>query len=160
MSRCRRWRSSTVALSGWQWSLAPSGRTPITALRRSARSLRTSAASRWTATCARTSLNPLAWPPATCCAPIESKCGLRRGYTLGPKGAQALTDRQGVTAAAGSIYSTPRDMARYLTALLGGGSGEGRVILKPETPYHDVPAALPARSTDTRDGSGVLARRP
>jgi CubicO group peptidase (beta-lactamase class C family) len=58
---------------------------------------------------------------------------LAKGYTLGSKGAKALTDRQGVTAAAGSIYSTPRDMARYLTALLGGGSGGGRAILKPET---------------------------
>jgi CubicO group peptidase (beta-lactamase class C family) len=61
------------------------------------------------------------------------KARLARGYTLGSKGAKALTDRQGVTAAAGSIYSTPRDMARYLTALLGGGSGEGRAILKPQT---------------------------
>ena len=61
------------------------------------------------------------------------KARLATGYTLGSKGAKALTDRQGVTAAAGSIYSTPRDMARYLTALLGGGSGEGRAILKPET---------------------------
>ncbi|HLM20969.1 MAG TPA: serine hydrolase domain-containing protein, partial [Propionibacteriaceae bacterium] len=61
------------------------------------------------------------------------KARLATGYTLGSKGAKALTDRQGVTAAAGSIYSTPRDMARYLTALLGGGSGEGRAILKPQT---------------------------
>jgi CubicO group peptidase (beta-lactamase class C family) len=60
------------------------------------------------------------------------KARLAKGYTLGSKGAKALTDRQGVTAAAGSIYSTPRDMARYLAALLGG-SGEGRAILKPET---------------------------
>ena len=61
------------------------------------------------------------------------KARLAKGYTLGAKGAKATTDRQGVTAAAGSIYSTPRDMARYLTALLGGGSGEGRSILTPET---------------------------
>ena len=88
------------------------------------------------------------------------KARLAKGYTLGSKGAKALTDRQGVTAAAGSIYSTPRDMARYLTALLGGGSGEGRAILKPETLAMMFAAALPARSTDTRDGSGVLAGRP
>jgi CubicO group peptidase (beta-lactamase class C family) len=61
------------------------------------------------------------------------KARLAKGYTLGSKGAKALTDRQGVTAAAGSIYSTPRDMARYLAALLGGGSAGGRAILKPET---------------------------
>src|SRR5215217_5227729 len=61
------------------------------------------------------------------------KARLAKGYTLGSKGAKALTDRQGVTAAAGSIYSTPRDMARYLSALLGGGAGEHGAILKPDT---------------------------
>jgi CubicO group peptidase (beta-lactamase class C family) len=58
---------------------------------------------------------------------------LATGYTLGSKGAKARTDRQGVTAAAGSIYSTPRDMARYVAALVGGGGGEHGTILKPET---------------------------
>ena len=58
---------------------------------------------------------------------------LATGYRLGSKGAKAVTDRQGVTPAAGSIYSTPRDMARYVAALLGGGSGEHGSILKPET---------------------------
>jgi CubicO group peptidase (beta-lactamase class C family) len=58
---------------------------------------------------------------------------LATGYTLSSKGAKARTDRQGVTAAAGSIYSNPRDMARYLAALLGGGAGEHGTILKPET---------------------------
>ena len=46
---------------------------------------------------------------------------LATGYRLRSGGAVAVTDRQGVTAAAGSIYSTPRDMARYVAALLGGG---------------------------------------
>ena len=58
---------------------------------------------------------------------------LATGYRLRSDGAAAVTDRQGVTAAAGSIYSTPRDMARYVAALLGGGSGEHGSILKPET---------------------------
>jgi CubicO group peptidase (beta-lactamase class C family) len=58
---------------------------------------------------------------------------LATGYRLRAGGAKALTDRQGVTAAAGSIYSTPRDMARYVAALLGGGSGEHGSILQPET---------------------------
>jgi CubicO group peptidase (beta-lactamase class C family) len=58
---------------------------------------------------------------------------LATGYTLGSKGAEAVTDRQGVTPAAGSIYSTPADMARYVAALVGGGSGEHGSILKPET---------------------------
>ena len=58
---------------------------------------------------------------------------LATGYRLTSKGAKPLTDRQGVTQAAGSIYSTPRDMARYVAALLSGGSGEHGAILKPET---------------------------
>jgi CubicO group peptidase (beta-lactamase class C family) len=58
---------------------------------------------------------------------------LATGYRLRSAGAKAVTDRQGVTAAAGSIYSTPRDMARYVAALLAGGPGEHGSILKPET---------------------------
>ena len=62
---------------------------------------------------------------------LESR--LARGYRLRAAGPKPLTDRQGVTAAAGSIYSTPRDMARYLAALLGGGANEHGSVLKPET---------------------------
>ena len=47
------------------------------------------------------------------------------GYTLGAKGPKAVTDRQWVTAAASSIYSTPRDMARYLAAL---GTWAARIL--------------------------------
>ena len=38
-----------------------------------------------------------------------------------------------MTAAAGSIYSTPRDMARYLAALSAVALGEHGTILKPGT---------------------------
>jgi len=58
---------------------------------------------------------------------------LATGYRLGANGAKALTDRQWVTSAASSIYSTPRDMARYVAALVGDGAGEYGSILKPET---------------------------
>ena len=58
---------------------------------------------------------------------------LATGYTLTRSGPKALTDRQGVTAAAGAIYSTPRDMARYVAGLVGGGVGEHGAILKPQT---------------------------
>ena len=58
---------------------------------------------------------------------------LATGYRLSSHGAKAVTDRHGVTAAAGSIYSTPRDMARYVAMLLAGGSGDHGSILKPET---------------------------
>jgi CubicO group peptidase (beta-lactamase class C family) len=63
--------------------------------------------------------------------PLTSR--LATGYKLRSDGAKAVTDRQWVTAAASSIYSTPSDMARYVAALLGGGSGEHGSILKPET---------------------------
>jgi CubicO group peptidase (beta-lactamase class C family) len=58
---------------------------------------------------------------------------LATGYKLGASGPQAITDRQLVPAAAGSIYSTTRDMARYVAALLDGGSNEHGSVLKPET---------------------------
>lgn len=55
------------------------------------------------------------------------------GYRYGRLGPKPITDRQWLTAAAGMVYSTPRDMARYVAALLGGGAnGHGR-ILRSET---------------------------
>ncbi len=54
---------------------------------------------------------------------------LATGYTLGSHGIEAAADNEFVTAGASSIYSTPRDMARYLAALQGGGANEhGRVL--------------------------------
>lgn len=58
---------------------------------------------------------------------------LATGYRLGSRGPRAVIDRQWVTAAASSVYSTPRDMARYVAALIGGGAGARGAILKPET---------------------------
>ncbi len=52
---------------------------------------------------------------------------------MGSRGAKAIVDRQWVTAGASSIYSTPRDMARYLAALTGGGANEHGSVLKPDT---------------------------
>ena len=62
---------------------------------------------------------------------VESR--LATGYTLGRRGPKVVTDRQWLTAAASMIYSTPRDMARYLAALLGGGGNEYGKILKSAT---------------------------
>jgi CubicO group peptidase (beta-lactamase class C family) len=62
---------------------------------------------------------------------VESR--LATGYGLRSNGARAVTDRQWVTAGAGSIYSTPRDMARYVAALLGGGANDHGSVLKPAT---------------------------
>jgi CubicO group peptidase (beta-lactamase class C family) len=58
---------------------------------------------------------------------------LATGYDLGRHGAKPVTDYEMVPAAASSAYSTPRDMAQYLAALLGGGSNEHGSVLKPDT---------------------------
>jgi CubicO group peptidase (beta-lactamase class C family) len=54
---------------------------------------------------------------------------LATGYVLGPGGARAVPDREWI----GEIYSTPKDMARYVAALLGGGANEHGRVLKPST---------------------------
>jgi CubicO group peptidase (beta-lactamase class C family) len=58
---------------------------------------------------------------------------LATGYTLRSNGVRAVTEHDWVTAGATSAYSTPRDMARYLAALLGGGANEHGSVLKPTT---------------------------
>ena len=58
---------------------------------------------------------------------------LAKGYTIGCRGAAAVTPRQWVTKGATNVYSTPRDMARYVAALLGGGANEHGRILQPAT---------------------------
>ena len=60
-----------------------------------------------------------------------------------------MTDRQWLTAAASSIYSTPRDMARYLAALAGGGANQHGSMLTPVTlprmfePHYQLDPRLP-----------------
>jgi CubicO group peptidase (beta-lactamase class C family) len=58
---------------------------------------------------------------------------LATGYNLGSSGPQPVTDRQWVTFAASSIYSSPRDMGRYVAAVLGAGANQHGSILKPAT---------------------------
>lgn len=58
---------------------------------------------------------------------------LATGYVLRSGGARPVPDRDLVTVGAGAIYSTAADMARYVAALLAGGSGAHGQILKPET---------------------------
>ncbi|MGY1938436.1 serine hydrolase domain-containing protein [Nocardia gipuzkoensis] len=51
------------------------------------------------------------------------------GYRLRAHGPEEITHREMITAAASSAYSTPRDIGRYIAALLGGGSNEyGSVV--------------------------------
>jgi CubicO group peptidase (beta-lactamase class C family) len=58
---------------------------------------------------------------------------LATGYKLRSSGVRAVPEREGVTAGASNAYSTPRDMARYLAALLGGGANEHGTVLKRAT---------------------------
>jgi CubicO group peptidase (beta-lactamase class C family) len=58
---------------------------------------------------------------------------LATGYTLGPTGPHAVIERDHVTGGASNIFSTTRDMARYIAALLGAGANEHGSILKPAT---------------------------
>lgn len=57
---------------------------------------------------------------------------LATGYVIGPRGPRPVRDREWVTSGASNIYSTPRDMARYLAALVGGGANDhGRILRAP-----------------------------
>ncbi len=58
---------------------------------------------------------------------------LATGYDLRSNGAKPVTDYELIPVGAGGAYSTPRDMARYVAALLGGGANEYGSVLKPAT---------------------------
>jgi CubicO group peptidase (beta-lactamase class C family) len=55
---------------------------------------------------------------------------LATGYELRSHGADSVTDYEVIPIGAGGVYSSPRDMARYLAALLGGGGNEHGSVLK------------------------------
>jgi CubicO group peptidase (beta-lactamase class C family) len=58
---------------------------------------------------------------------------LATGYELRSRGAEPVADYEVIPVGAGAIYSTPRDMARCLAALLDGGGNEHGSVLKPST---------------------------
>ena len=58
---------------------------------------------------------------------------LATGYRLRSDGPHPVGDCDVICVGAGSIYSTTSDMARYVAALLGGGTGKDGKILQPET---------------------------
>jgi len=58
---------------------------------------------------------------------------LATGYELRAGGPRPVRDRDLITVGAGGIYSTTADLARYVTALLGGGGNEHGSILRPES---------------------------
>jgi CubicO group peptidase (beta-lactamase class C family) len=59
--------------------------------------------------------------------------GLATGYVLRSAGLRPVADREVLTPGGSGMYATTADMARYLAALLGGGTGERGSILKPDT---------------------------
>ncbi len=58
---------------------------------------------------------------------------LATGYALKAKGLRPVVHREMPLPAAGGMYSTAADLARYVGALLNGGVGERGVVVKPET---------------------------
>ena len=59
----------------------------------------------------------------------QLRADLATGYTLRRRGLRPVTPREVPCPAGGGVYSTPADMARYLTALLRGGANQhGRVL--------------------------------
>lgn len=58
---------------------------------------------------------------------------LATAYAFGRGGPRPLPDRDWIGGACGGLYSTIRDLARYATALVGGGANEHGSILKPTT---------------------------
>lgn len=70
-------------------------------------------------------------------------------YELRGRGAQAIDDYEVITRAGGGVNSTPRDMGRYLAAVLGNGSNGHGTVLKPTTlrmmfePHYQPDARIP-----------------
>jgi CubicO group peptidase (beta-lactamase class C family) len=77
---------------------------------------------------------------------------LATGYVLGRRGPQPVPDREWICRlGAGGVYSTSRDMARFVAALLGGGTNQHGRILEPSTlatmiePHYRPDPRLPGR---------------
>ncbi len=92
---------------------------------------------------------------------------LATGYEPGRRGLERVVDLEDVALGAGNVYSSTRDMVRYLTALLAGGAGEHGRVLRAETlatmfePHYQPDARLPgiglAFFRDTVAGHRVAA---
>ncbi len=59
--------------------------------------------------------------------------GLATGYAVRSGGLVEVTDREVVTAGGGAVFSTTRDLAQFVAALLGGGTNRHGTVLSPET---------------------------
>lgn len=75
--------------------------------------------------------------------------GLATGYVVRRRGLVEVPDRDIVVAGGGAVYSTASDMARYVEALLGGGTNRHGTVLKPDTlagmfePHHQADPRVP-----------------
>jgi CubicO group peptidase (beta-lactamase class C family) len=78
-------------------------------------------------------LRPLAMDDTDLTRSERVRDALATGYALGRTGLKPVTHRDALLVAAGGMYSTPADLARYLGALLHGGVGERDVVLGPES---------------------------
>lgn len=58
---------------------------------------------------------------------------LATGYVFRSGGLKAVRDREYALAGAGAVYSSTRDMAGYMAALLGGGANEHGSVLERDT---------------------------
>ncbi len=58
---------------------------------------------------------------------------LATGYVLRSRGLEPVDDRDVPSPGGGGMYSTPADLARYVTALLGTGATKDGSVLRPET---------------------------
>lgn len=92
---------------------------------------------------------------------------LATGYQPGRRGLSRVGDLENVALGAGNVYSSTRDMVRYVTTLLAGGSGEFGAVLTPASvavmmqPHYQPDARLPgfglAFFRDTVGGQRVVA---
>jgi CubicO group peptidase (beta-lactamase class C family) len=76
---------------------------------------------------------PLGMAHSDVLRPDPGTASLATGYMLGRRGLRPVTYREVPLAAGGGVSSTPADMARFLAALVGGGSNARGVVLKPAT---------------------------
>lgn len=76
---------------------------------------------------------PLGMADTTLSGSGLARSRLATGYRLGRGGATAIGGYEVVTAGAGAAWSTPRDLARYVAALLAGGTGAAGRVLQPAT---------------------------
>lgn len=63
----------------------------------------------------------------------EVMAHLAAGYVFGRTGARVVVDREWLGRGGGGLYSSSRDLARYASALLGGGANGHGSILEPAT---------------------------